>query len=229
MDFVGLEKFSLVDYDGKLACTLFAQNCNFKCPFCHNKDLAFSNIETSLSFNDILIFLKSRIGKLEAVCITGGEPTLMPDLVIKIKQIKELGFKIKLDTNGYRPDVLRKLINENLIDYVAMDIKNSFKKYAITTNLLSIDTNKIQESINILKNSKIDYEFRTTIVNELHNEKDMEEIAEFLKGDNKLFLQKFVNNKNCIKQHLTSVSLNEAIKFKNILEKKIKTVYLRGY
>lgn len=229
MDFVGLEKFSLVDYDGKLACTLFAQNCNFKCPFCHNKDLVFSNIQTSLSFNDILIFLKSRIGKLEAVCITGGEPTLMPDLDIKIKQIKELGFKIKLDTNGYRPDVLRKLINENLIDYVAMDIKNSFKKYAISTNLLSIDTNKIQESINILKNSKIDYEFRTTIVNELHNEKDMEEIAEFLKGDNKLFLQKFVNNKNCINQHLTSVSLNKAIKFKNILEKKIKNVDLRGY
>lgn len=228
-EFVSLEKLSLVDFDGKISCTLFTKSCNFKCPFCHNKDLALSKTNTFIPFEEILSFLKRRIGILEGVCITGGEPTLMHDLESKIIQIKNLGFKIKLDTNGYKPDLLKKLIGEGLIDYVAMDIKNSLNKYSITTGIDNIDTNKILESINILKTCGIEHEFRTTLVKEFHSIEDIEEIANLLEGENKYFLQKFVNSENCINQNLNSISLDVATEFKEILEKKISNVHLRGY
>lgn len=228
-EFVGLEKLSLVDFDEKIACTLFVKNCNFKCPFCHNKDLALSNINEFIQFDEILSFLKTRINKIEAVCITGGEPTLMIGLEDKIKQIKELGFLVKLDTNGYRPDILKRLIDLKLIDYVAIDIKNSLEKYALTTSTYDIDTSKIIESINILKNSKIDYEFRTTLVKEFHKEEDILKIADLLSGENKYFLQKFIKSDNCINKNLNAISLEETKKFKKLLENKIKNVNLRGY
>ena len=228
-EFVALEKLSLVDFDGKIACTLFTKNCNFCCPFCHNKDLALSSVDTFIPFEEVLDFLKSRVNKLQGVCISGGEPTLMPDLVEKIKAIKELGFAIKLDTNGYRPDVLEKLIDLKLIDYVAMDVKNCFEKYELTTGLVNINTDKILKSINLLKEGRVDYEFRTTLVNEFHNIDDIKKIANLLKGSKKYFLQKYVKNVNCINQHLTPVPYHIVKEFEKKLKSNIEYIGLRGY
>lgn len=228
-DFVGLEKLSLVDFDNLLVCTLFTKTCNFRCPFCHNKDLALSNVNSFIPFSEIVEFLKSRIGLLDGVCITGGEPTLMNDLEEKLKVIKSLGFKVKLDTNGYRPDVLKKLINLNLIDYVAMDIKNSLEKYELTTGTINLQIEKIQESINLLKSNVIPYEFRTTIVKEFHEEEDIKKISHLIKGASKYYLQKFVNGENCIEKDLNSIDKETALAFVEILKNTIEKVELRGY
>ena len=228
-EFVGLEKLSLVDYDGKLACTLFTESCNFRCPFCHNKNLAESTHNIEIPFNEILSFLKTRINKLEGVVITGGEPTLMNDLIKKIYEIKKLGFLVKLDTNGYKPDVLKYLIENKLIDYIAMDIKNSLDKYCLTTGVSNIKIDNILRSIELIKESGIDYEFRTTLVNEFHNEKNIEEIGKLLNGSKKIYLQKFVNREGCITQGLNEVEIKKALEFKCILEKYVSNVNLRGY
>ena len=228
-EFVALEKLSLVDFDGKIACTLFTKNCNFCCPFCHNKDLALSSVDTFIPFEEILAFLKTRVNKIQGVCISGGEPTLMPDLIDKIKAIKALGFQIKLDTNGYRPDVLEELINLNLIDYVAMDVKNTLEKYELTTGLVNINTDKILKSINLLKEERVDYEFRTTLVNEFHNIEDIKKIATLLKGAKRYFLQKYVKNANCINKNLTPVPYHEVKEFEKKLKTNIEFVGLRGY
>ena len=228
-DFVGLEKLSLVDFDNLLVCTLFTKTCNFRCPFCHNKDLALSNINNVIPFSEIVDFLKSRIGLLDGVCITGGEPTLMPDLEEKLRTIKSLGFKVKLDTNGYRPNVLKRLIDLKLIDYVAMDIKNSLEKYELTTGTNNLNIEKIIESIKLLKSNIIPYEFRTTIVKEFHEEEDIKKISHLIKGAPKYFLQKFVNNENCIDNNLNAIDKETALSFINILKNDIAKVELRGY
>ena len=180
--FVGLEKLSLVDYDGKLACTLFTESCNFKCPFCHNRNLAQPTNNIEIPFNDILSFLKERVNKLEGVVISGGEPTLMNDLPQKIYEIKKLGFFVKLDTNGYKPEVLHYLIENKLVDYIAMDIKNSLEKYHLITGVKDIEINNILKSIKLIQESGIDYEFRTTLVKEFHTIEDIKNISKLLKG-----------------------------------------------
>ena len=182
MDFVGIDKFSLLDYEDKVSCVLFCKPCNFRCPFCHNGTTVLE-AETTIPFDDILGYLKSRKGLIDAVVVSGGEPTLMPDLKEKIIKLKELGFLIKLDTNGTNPEVIKDLYESNLIDYVAMDIKNSFKKYSLTCGVKSVPLDKISQSILYLMNSGIDYEFRTTLIDEFHDEGDMLDIAETLKGD----------------------------------------------
>lgn len=228
-EFVGLEKLSLVDYDGKLACTLFTESCNFRCPFCHNKNLAESTHNIEIPFNEILSFLKTRINKLEGVVITGGEPTLMNDLIKKIYEIKKLGFLVKLDTNGYKPDVLQYLIENKLIDYIAMDIKNSLDKYCLTTGVSNIKIDNILRSIELIKESGIDYEFRTTLVKEFHNVNDIKEISKLLKGAKKYFLQKYVSNDNCINKNLNKIDKEEAECFIELLKDNISSVSLRGY
>lgn len=228
-EFVGLEKLSLVDYDGKLACTLFTESCNFRCPFCHNKNLAESTHNIEIPFNEILSFLKTRINKLEGVVITGGEPTLMNDLIKKIYEIKKLGFLVKLDTNGYKPDVLKYLIENKLIDYIAMDIKNSLDKYCLTTGVSNIKIDNILRSIELIKESGIDYEFRTTLVKEFHNVNDIKEISKLLKGAKKYFLQKYVSNENCINKNLNKIDKEEAECFIELLKDNISSVSLRGY
>lgn len=228
-EFVGLEKLSLVDYDGKLACTLFTESCNFRCPFCHNKNLAESTHNIEIPFNEILSFLKTRINKLEGVVITGGEPTLMNDLIKKIYEIKKLGFLVKLDTNGYKPDVLQYLIENKLIDYIAMDIKNSLDKYCLTTGVSNIKIDNILRSIELIKESGIDYEFRTTLVKEFHNVNDIKEISKLLKGAKKYFLQKYVSNDNCINKNLNKIDKEEAECFIELLKDNISFVSLRGY
>ena len=228
--FVGMEKLSLVDYEGKVACTLFTNGCNFKCPFCHNSTLVINhNNNNYIEDEEILSYLQKRTKQLDAVVITGGEPTLMSNLIDQIKKIKQLGFLIKLDTNGSNPDTIRYLVENKLIDYIAMDIKNSFEKYSLTTGINNINLDNIKDSINYIMNCNIDYEFRTTLVKELHNENDIIEISNIIKGAKKHFLQCFIDRGTCIENNLHKIEKEEALKYKKILEKNIEKVLLRGY
>ena len=228
--FMGIEKLSLVDYEGKLACTLFTNGCNFKCPFCHNSSLVINYDNNNyIEDEEIYSYLEKRKKQIDAVVITGGEPTLMPNLIEHITKIKQLGYLVKLDTNGTNPDLIKKLLDLNLIDYIAMDIKNSYDKYDVTTGIKNISLDNIKQSINLILNCNIDYEFRTTLVKEFHNEEDIKEIALMIKGAKKYFLQCFIDKGTCIKNDLHEVSKEETLKFKQILEQTISYVSLRGY
>lgn len=183
---------TLIDYPGRIATTVFTVGCSFRCPFCHNPEL-IRNSQLAVSSKmkkEFFDFLKKRKGKLEGVCITGGEPTIQPDLINFIKKIKKLGFLVKLDTNGTRPDVLRRVIVGHLVDFIAMDIKNQPKNYNKTTGIKG-DIERIKLSVDLIKNSKIPYEFRTTVVPGLHSERDFDEIAKWLKGADSYYLQEY--------------------------------------
>ena len=227
MEFVGIDKFSLLDYDEKVSVVLFSPACNFRCPFCHNGDSVL-NSNTPIPFDEILKYLKSRIGLIDAVVFTGGEPTLMPELKERIRKVKELGFLIKLDTNGTNPKMVEELLNENLLDYIAMDIKNSEAMYSETAGCPQINMENIKKSIKIIENSRINYEFRTTLVKEYHTEKSIREMADLVKGAKQLYLQKFVDREGVIKKGLHDISIEEANKFKGILSEVVPTE-LRGY
>ena len=228
MDFVGIDKFSLLDFEDKISCVLFCKPCNYRCPFCHNGTTVLE-AETVIPFEDILEYLESRKGLIDAVVVSGGEPTLMPDLKEKIIKLKELGFLIKLDTNGTNPEVVKDLYENHLIDYVAMDIKNSFVKYAMTVGAKNAFLDKISQTIKYLMTSGIDYEFRTTLIDEFHNEQDMRDIAETIKGAKRLYLQKYVDRESCIAHGFHEVSKEKAERFVEILKGNIEQVALRGY
>lgn len=228
MDFVGIDKLSLLDYADYVACVVFAPKCNFRCPFCHNGESVLDS-SYSISMDEIVKYLNERKGILDAVVVSGGEPTLMDDIVDKIRVFKSLGLKIKLDSNGTNPDVIEKLLNENLLDYIAMDIKNSEEKYPLTCGCKIVNMKNIKKSIQIIMNSGIDYEFRTTLVKEFHNKDDMKGIGELIKGSKKLFLQKFVDREGVIQKGLHPISLEEASSYKDILSSHIREVNLRGY
>lgn len=228
MEFVGLDKMSLLDYEDYISAVIFAPKCNFRCPFCHNGDSVL-NSTTEIPFEEIVSYLKSRKGLLDAVVVTGGEPTLMNDLKNKIRQIKELGYEVKLDTNGTNPELLEHLIKEKLIDYVAMDIKNSPAKYALTAGCQKVDLDKIKQSIAILKTSGIRYEFRTTLVKEFHDFSDIPEIGKLVEGAKKIYLQKFVDREGVIQKGLHPIDEDIATLYKKDLERFVSEVYLRGY
>lgn len=228
MDFVGIDKFSLLDFEDKISCVLFCKPCNYRCPFCHNGTTVLE-AETTIPFDDILEYLESRKGLIDAVVVSGGEPTLMPDLKEKIIKLRELGFLIKLDTNGTNPEVVKDLYENHLIDYVAMDIKNSFVKYAMTVGVKNAFLDKISQTIKFLMTSGIDYEFRTTLIDEFHNEQDMRDIAETIKGAKRLYLQKYVDRESCIAHGFHEVSKEKAERFVDILKGNIEQVTLRGY
>ena len=228
MEFVGIDKFSLLDYEDKVSCVLFCKPCNFRCPFCHNGKTVLE-ADTFIPFEDILDYLRSRKGLIDAVVVSGGEPTLMPDLKEKCSQLKELGFLVKLDTNGTNPSVVKDLFNAKLIDYVAMDIKNAPGKYSLTTGTKAIDIDRIKETIDFLIASGIDYEFRTTLIDEFHSKDDMDEMGKLIKGAKKLFLQKFVERDSCIQLGLHEVSKENAEEFKKVLSNYVDRVELRGY
>lgn len=228
MDFVGIDKFSLLDFDGYISVVLFAPTCNFRCLFCHNGDSVL-NTHTSIPFDEIIDYLNSRKGVIDAVVITGGEPTLMDDLFNKISVLKKMGYLIKLDTNGTNPEVIQKLFSAHLIDYVAMDIKNSESCYASTTGVKCVDMNKIKKSISLIMNSGVDYEFRTTLVNEYHSLESIREMANLIKGASKLYLQRFIDRDGVIKRGLHDVSVENASFFKEELSKYVKSCELRGY
>jgi len=192
MNIAGFQKLTLIDYPGKLATTVFTVGCSFRCPFCHNPELVLSSqfAVHGGSEKEFFKFLKTRLGKLDGVCITGGEPTIQPDLLEFIKKVRDLGYAVKLDTNGTRPDVVRKVITEKLVDFIAMDIKNQLKNYNATTNT-KFDLDRIKLSVDLIMNSRIPYEFRTTVVPGIHREKDFLEIAKWITGAKSYYLQRY--------------------------------------
>ena len=182
---------TLLDFPGKIACTVFLGGCNFRCPYCHNGSLALGEGDEVMSREELLSFLGARRGRLEGVCISGGEPTIHSDLPELISQIKDLGFAVKLDTNGTNPEMLTSLINDGLLDYVAMDIKNSPEMYEDTVVINSSLIDNVRMSAEILMGGRVDFEFRTTLMRELHGEEEMHAIGRWLSGDEKFFLQTY--------------------------------------
>lgn len=194
MKIYGLNKTTLLDYPGRVAATVFTGGCNFRCPFCHNGDLVLcSEKPETFSEEEVLLFLEKRRNILHGVCITGGEPTLNHDLREFIMKIRNLGLSVKLDTNGSNPEVLEELLKDSLLDYVAMDIKNSFAKYEETAGVFD-NFERIKASVERLKNSSIPYEFRTTVVKDFHSEMDLYEICEWIQGAPLYVLQQFIKD-----------------------------------
>ncbi len=234
MKIVGLQKLTLLDYPGKVACTVFLGGCNFRCPFCHNGELLDNQAEEFMEPGELVSFLSKRKGILDGVCITGGEPTLQPDLPQLLSQIKAMGYCVKLDTNGYRPDILRNLIHSGLVDYVAMDVKNSPACYGCTVGIPQLKLDRIEESIRFLLSGTVDYELRTTVVEELHSEESIREMGQWLSGLDptqkvtKLFLQCFVDRETVLQQGLHAPQTETLKKYVEILTPYVGIIALRG-
>lgn len=228
----GLQKTTLLDFPGHVACTVFTGGCNFRCPYCQNSELVLDPAAfPKLSEDEVMTFLKRRKGILEGVCITGGEPTLQPDLPEFLRKVRELGYLVKLDTNGYRPEVLQSLMEEGLLDYVAMDVKASKEKYARTVGVSSVDLARLDRSISLLLGQdKIPYEFRTTVVKGLHDLADFEEIGKWLAGARVLFLQGYRESENVLDPSLCmgSYELTELECMAEKAKKYIARVEVRG-
>lgn len=225
----GFQKMTLLDFPNRVACTVFTGGCNLRCPFCHNA-LLVTEIDTSSARDpeEILSFLNTRKKLLDGVCITGGEPLLQKDIREFIIRIKEMGFAVKLDTNGCFPDRLMALVNENLIDYVAMDIKNTPEKYATTVGIENFDITPVETSIDFLLSGRVDYEFRTTVIKEFHTVQDIETIAERISGAKAYFLQNFVDSGNLIGENLHPADKETLIEMRNAANKFITKTELRG-
>ena len=228
MKIKGLQKTTLLDFPEKLACTVFTGGCNFRCPFCHNASLVLRAGEAQeISEADFFNYLNKRKEMLDGVCITGGEPTLCPDLEDFIKKIKELGLLVKLDTNGTFPEKIESLLDKGLVDYIAMDIKNSKSKYAVTAGISDFP-DAVEKSINIIINKAPDYEFRTTVVRELHTPQDIVEIAKWIRNSKKYFLQAYVDSGDTIESGFSSYSASEMLEILEIAKKELPVTVLRG-
>ena len=229
MKFNGFQKLTLLDYPGKVACTLFTAGCNLRCPFCHNASLV-THIDNVVSYDEgeILDFLGKRQGILEGVCITGGEPLMQSGIIDFIKKVKELGYSVKLDTNGTFPEKLSMLAESKLIDYVAMDIKNCKEKYALTSGITDLNIGNIEKSVEFLLSGKIGYEFRTTVVTEFHTPQDIGEIAKWIKGADKYYLQNFVDSGDLIEDGLCAVSPEIMHNMRAIASEFIPNTQIRG-
>jgi pyruvate formate lyase activating enzyme len=225
----GLAKLTLLDYPEHVACTVFTGGCNFRCPFCHNASLVerVSTLPT-MDESDIFSFLAKRRGVLDGVCVTGGEPLMMPDLGDFLGRIKDMGYAVKLDTNGSYPDRLAALIDRGLVDMVAMDIKNSPEKYALTTGLSHFDMAPIYQSVDILMQGSLPYEFRTTVVKELHSAEDFEKIGQWIRGAKAYHLQSFADSGDLLSQGLHAHTKESLTEFLYIVQKYVKASYLRG-
>lgn len=229
MKFYGLQKMTLLDFPGKVACTIFTGGCNFRCPFCHNAGLV-TKIDKSLSYDerDIIEFLKERKGRLDGVCLTGGEPLLWRETAAFLQRVKQLGYLVKLDTNGSYPDRLKEVIDSEAVDYVAMDIKNSKEKYAATVGLEEFDLAPIERSMGILMDSGVDYEFRTTVVHPLHEVEDIEKIGRWIKGAKRYFLQNFKDSGNLISDGMSAKDCDTMQQMLAVARKYIPDAELRG-
>ena len=234
MKISGLQKLTLLDFPGRVACTVFLGGCNFRCPFCHNFELVDGSTPPLMDEEELLAFLKSRTGVLDGVCITGGEPTLQPRLPGLLREIKAMGYQVKLDTNGYRPEVLRTLVEEGLVDYVAMDVKNSPALYGATVGLESIDLSRIEESIRFLLEDRVAYELRTTVVEPLHTEQTVADMCSWLlslengKQAKQLFLQPFVDRDTVPVAGLNAPNRETLDAFLTLLSPCAEHVSLRG-
>ena len=228
MDIQGLQKMTLLDYPGRVACTVFLGGCDLRCPFCHNGGLVLGPMPAELDSEELLAFLRKRRGLLDGVCVTGGEPLLRPDLPELLSQIKELGYPVKLDTNGGRPAQLRALAEAGLVDYVAMDVKNAPARYAETVGVPDFDLAPVEESIRLLRKSTVDYEFRTTLVRELHRPEDLDAIAAWLAGSPRYYLQNFVDSGNLIGRGYHGFTAEELRGFAERVRPFFGAVELRG-
>jgi pyruvate formate lyase activating enzyme len=234
MRIVGLQKMTLLDYPGRVACTVFLGGCNFRCPFCHNSELLDGSAEPVMDVQELLAFLEKRKGLLDGVCITGGEPTLQKDLPELLSAIKALGYAVKLDTNGYRPEILKDLVGQGLVDYVAMDVKNSPQRYAETAGLPGLDIARIEESLAFLLSGAVDYELRTTVAEPLHDRQAMEDIAGWIdkispnQKARRFFIQPFVDRDTVMFAGLRTPEKPELMAFQGILANCAEQVSIRG-
>lgn len=230
MTFFGLEKLSLVDFDGYVAATVFTGNCNFRCPFCHNSSLVldYKNLPI-IPEQDIIDYLIKRKGIIEGLCITGGEPTLEKDLPIFCEKIKKLGLKVKVDTNGTNPEMIKTLVNNGVVDYFAMDIKNDKENYTDIIGLDHFPTKNVEKSVDYFLSKVITYEFRTTLIKEYHTLDNVIKIGQWIKGADKYFLQKFKDSENCIQSHLSPVDNKTVLDYLEILRQTIPNTFTRGY
>ncbi|MFI3312872.1 MAG: anaerobic ribonucleoside-triphosphate reductase activating protein [Eubacteriales bacterium] len=227
MDIAGLQKLTLLDYPGKVAATIFFGGCNYRCPFCHNGSLVLEP-ESNMTLHEVLGFLGKRRGILEGVCVTGGEPMLQRDLAVLLKQIKDLGFAVKLDTNGSFPEKLENLVADGLVDYVAVDIKNSQDSYGKTVGIPNFKVENIEKTVAFLKKATVPYEFRTTVVAELHTAEDFEKIGAWIAGCPAYFLQNFVDSGDLLQPGLHGAVPEEMMQYQKICQKYVENTQIRG-
>lgn len=228
MNIVGMQKVTLLDYPDKVAAIIFTEGCNFRCPFCQNSSLIDRNVTNEyISSEEVLEYLKKRKGVIDGLVISGGEPTMQHDLKKFIRKVKDIGILVKLDTNGFNSKILKELIDENLVDYVAMDIKNEMCKYSVTCGLNQIKIDNIKESIQLLENSSIDYEFRTTIMKEYHDIDSIKMILELIGDKPKYFLQNFRLSENVLNKNIHGFTTDELKSIQRDLKDKYHNVEIR--
>ena len=224
----GLQKMTLLDYPGRVACTVFFGGCDMRCPFCHNAELLDGSAPPVMDEEELLAFLRKRKGLLDGVAITGGEPLLQKDLPALAARIREMGYPVKLDTNGNHPERLRGMIDDGLVQYVAMDIKNSPDRYAETAGLPAMDLGSVRESVALLLEGRTDYEFRTTTVAELHDDRSFEQIGPWIRGARRYFLQKFTDRDTVPFEGLHAPTEEQMRRWADILRPYAESVQLRG-
>lgn len=223
----GLQKLTLLDFPGRVACTVFLGGCDFRCPFCHNSSLITGG-EAVMDDEELLKFLKKRQGLLDGVAFTGGEPLLRRDLAPLLEKIRALGFGVKMDTNGNHPDVLKELVGKGLVDYVAMDIKNAPEKYAATIGLEKFDTAAVEESLAFLKTGAVDYELRTTAVAEYHTDEDFLAMGKWIEGAKRYFIQCYTERESVLCGGLTSPTTEDLNRWCDIVRPYVNEVTVRG-
>lgn len=224
----GMQKLTLLDYPGNVACLIFTQGCNFRCPFCHNSGLLdMNNNCEKIDEKEVFKYLEKRRGLLDGVCISGGEPLLQKDIEDFIRKVKDLGYKVKLDTNGSSPKKLKQLIEDGLIDYVAMDIKNDFLNYDKTAGMCT-NIDNIKKSIEIIENSNIEYEFRTTIVKQFHDVRKLEKIIQYIGPNARYYIQNYQDCSSVLQRGLNGFDNEELLNIKNTLGVKYPNLVVRG-
>ena len=228
MNISGFTKLTLIDYPKKLACIIFTQGCNYNCTFCQNSGLIGCEKKNLISHEEIFEYLNKRKNILEGIVISGGEPTIQSGLIEFIKKVKSMGFLVKLDTNGSNPSMLKKIIDDDLIDYIAMDIKNIFDEYNPIVNMKHVDVSKIKESIEIIKNSNVEHEFRTTIMKNYHDLDKLVKICSYLGKNERYYLQNFQDSMNVLNKSLVSFSEDMLMNIQSVLRKQFPNVTVRG-
>lgn len=228
MTIEGLQKLTLLDYPGRTACTVFLAGCNFRCPFCHNFELVAKPAAPLMTDEELLGFLQKRKGLLDGVAITGGEPLMRRELPELLRKIKALGYAVKLDTNGSFPARMKALVEEGLVDYVAMDVKNAPDRYGETVGFLKLELDAIRESVEYLKSGVVDYEFRTTVIEQYHSESEIRAIAQWIQGAKRWFLQQFKSSERVPNGELTAPSFQKMQEYLQIAQQIIPETELRG-
>ena len=234
MKLYGLQKMTLLDFPGRVACTVFLGGCDFRCPWCHNYELAVGSAEPVMDEEEFFAFLKKREGLLEGVAVTGGEPCLSKELPAFLRKIHEMGFLTKLDTNGAHPELLEQILREGLADYVAMDIKNSPGKYLLTAGLTGSEAQqeallgRVRRSIRLIMELAPDYEFRTTVISQFHDEQDFAEIGEMIRGARRYFLQSFTDRDTVPYGGLSAPGKEELMRYAEQVRRFVPDVQTRG-